>query len=206
MIATITILSACVAGLLTALVHYRSKCWNYYDISESANKEVVEIDAKAAELIKLMTEKLDAEKETFKESLKKKFKNLLSKKTKEIEKEAEEKYNLLAKNLEQDYNNACEEVKNELFAELEKVDVAMKNHAEELAMKNILTFSCSCSRDLIPVAIDFSKENTFICPKCGSKYRIAINANPILVGRAVSDEQFADLIEKRLNENKEGNN
>lgn len=206
MIATITILSACVAGLLTALVHYRSKCWNYYDISESANKEVVEIDAKAAELIKLMTEKLDAEKETFKESLKKKFKNLLSKKTREIEKEAEEKYNLLAKNLEQDYNNACEEVKNELFAELEKVDVAMKNHAEELAMKNILTFSCSCSRDLIPVAIDFSKENTFICPKCGSKYRIAINANPILVGRAVSDEQFADLIEKRLNENKEGNN
>lgn len=206
MIATITILSACVAGLLTALVHYRSKCWNYYDISESANKEVIEIDAKAAELIKLMTEKLDAEKETFKESLKKKFKNLLSKKTREIEKEAEEKYNLLAKNLEQDYNNACEEVKNELFAELEKVDVAMKNHAEELAMKNILTFSCSCSRDLIPVAIDFSKENTFICPKCGSKYRIAINANPILVGRAVSDEQFADLIEKRLNENKEGNN
>lgn len=192
MFITLTLLLACVAGLLTGLVYYRSKYWNYYEISEMAT-----------ELSKMEAEASINRQNKFEASLKKKFKNLLAKKTREIEKEAEEKYNLLAKNLEQDYNNACEEVKNELFAELEKVDVAMKNHAEELAMKNILTFSCSCSRDLIPVAIDFSKENTFICPKCGSKYRIAINANPILVGRAVSDEQFADLIEKRLNENKE---
>lgn len=203
MIVTLTLLLACVAGLLTGLVYYRSKYWNYYDISESANTEVKKIEEKTAQLTKAMEDASIRKQNKFEASLKKKFKNLLAKKTKEIEKQVEEKYNLLANNLEQDYNNACEEVKNELFAELEKVDVAMKNHAEELAMKNILTFSCSCSRDLIPVAIDFSKENTFICPRCSSKYRIAINANPILVGRAVSDEQFADLIEKRLNENKE---
>lgn len=203
MIATITLLSCCIAGLLTAMVHYRSKYWNYFDISEKAEKDLEETEFKTAKFVKSMEKKLTLKGSALETSLKKKYKNLLSKKIKVLEKESQEKYDLLAKNLEQDYNNACEEVKNELFAELEKVDIAMKNHAESLAMKNILTFSCSCSRDLIPVAIDFSKENTFICSKCGSKYKIAINANPILVGRAVSDEKFADLIEKRLHENKE---
>lgn len=207
MVVTLTLLLACVAGLLTGLVHYRSKYWNYLDISNKAEADLVAFDKEITEKIEILVRKLENKHSKEINSIKKKyqlkFSNSLSKKTQEIEEKYKEKYNLLANDLEQDYNNACEEVKNELFAELEKVDVAMKNHAEELAMKNILTFSCSCSRDLIPVAIDFSKENTFICPKCGSKYRIAINANPILIGRAVSDEQFADLIEKRLNENKE---
>lgn len=207
MIVTLTLLLACVAGLLTGLVYYRSKYWNYLDISNKAEADLVAFDKEITEKIETLVHKLENKHSREINFIKKKYQlkltNSLNKKTQEIEEKYKEKYNLLANNLEQDYNDACEEVKNELFTELEKVDVAMKNHAEELAMKNILTFSCSCSRDLIPVAIDFSKENTFICPKCGSKYRIAINANPILVGRAVSDEQFADLIEKRLNENKE---
>lgn len=176
----ITLLIGCIIASLAAIAHYRAKYWNYLLISKSANEELKETKRELTQNV-----------ERLKGTLKQKFK-----------KELEKKYKSLASQLEQEYNEACEEVKQELFSELEKVDIAVKQHVEELSMKNILTFSCSCSRDLIPVAIDFSKENTFICPKCGSKYKIAINANPILVGRDISDEQFADLVEKRLNESK----
>jgi hypothetical protein len=195
MIITFTIISALAAVFLTTSVYYRSKFWDYEELSEKATREKIE-----------MEEQLVEEKETIKKKCLKKFKNLLTKKTAEIEQKYLKKYDLLAKDLELEYNNACEEVKNELFQQLEVVDETIKQHAENLALKNILTFSCSCSRDLIPVGIDFSRENTFVCPKCGSKYRIAISANPVLIGRAVSDEQFADLIEERLNENKRENN
>ena len=206
MIITILLLTCCVAGLLTGLVYYRSKYWNYLDISNKAEADLVTFDKEITEKIQALVEKLEnkhsSEIKAIKKKYQSKFSNSLNKKTQELEEEYKEKYNLLAKELEQDYNNACEEVKTELFEQLEKVDKALQEHAENLAMKNILTFSCSCSKDLIPCAIDFTKENTFICPRCSSKYRVAINANPILIGRAISDEQFSDLLEKRLNENK----
>lgn len=202
MVISLIILSCIVAGLLTSLVYYRSKYWNYLDISESANQELLDAKKDMVDALKFEANRMLREQKVFEEQTKKKFKKLLNKKAGEIEKKSQEKYDLLAKNLEQDYNNACEEVKTELFEQLEKVDSALQEYAENLAMKNILTFSCSCSKDLIPCHIDFTKENTFTCPKCGSKYRVAINANPILIGRAISDEQFTDLLEKRLNENK----
>ena len=210
MIITLTLLAAISAVLLTTSVYYRSKYWNYFDISNKAEAELVafeeEVEEKVQTLVNKIEDKHSLEINSIKKKYQSKFNNSLNKKTQEIKEKYKEKYNSLVKDLELEYNNACEEVKNELFQQLEVVDEAVKQHAENLALKNILTFSCSCSRDLIPVGIDFSKENTFTCPKCGSKYRIAISANPVLIGRAVSDEQFADLIEERLNENKRENN
>ena len=193
---TLTILTSFSIALLTALVHYRTKYWNYHKISEKAEEEVIATKGKYAHLKEDIQLKFLEAKSNLKKSYEAKLKEAIDKKSEEFEK----KYELLAKDLELEYNNACEEVKNELFEQLQKVDLAVQTHVESATMKNILTFSCSCSKDLIPCVIDFTKENTFVCPKCGSKYKIAINANPILVGRAISDEQFADLLEKRLNE------
>jgi hypothetical protein len=206
MIITILLLTCCVAALLTGLVYYRSKYWNYLDISNKAEADLAAFDEETHELLETFVRKLEDNHSLEINSIKKKYQtklsNILNKKTQEIEAKYKEKYNSLAKDLELEYNNACEEVKNELFEQLQKVDLAVQTHVESATMKNILTFSCSCSKDLIPCVIDFTKENTFVCPKCGSKYKIAINANPILVGRAISDEQFADLLEKRLHEDK----
>lgn len=196
MIATLTILTSFSIALLTALVHYRTKYWNYHKISEKAEEEVIATKGKYAHWKEDIQLKFLEAKSNLKKSYEAKLKEAIDKKSEEFEK----KYELLSKDLELEYNNACEEVKNELFEQLQKVDLAVQTHVESATMKNILTFSCSCSKDLIPCVIDFTKENTFVCPKCGSKYKIAINANPILVGRAISDEQFADLLEKRLNE------
>lgn len=198
---TLILLTVFSAATLTALVHYRSKYWNYRAISQRAEEDVIAAKVKFETFKEDIQLKFLESKAKLKDSYQSKFKEAVVKK----EKEFEEKYERLTKDLEQEYNNACEEVKNELFEQLQKVDLAVQSHIEAATMKNILTFSCSCSKDLIPCAIDFTKENTFLCPKCGSKYKIAINANPILVGRAISDEQFADLLEKRLHEDKGSN-
>lgn len=206
MIISLTLLTAISAALLTVSVYYRSKYWNYLDISNKAEADLVAFDKEVQEKVEILVNKIEDKHSLEINSIKKKyqtkFNNSLNKKTQEIKEKYKEKCNSLVKNLELEYNNACEEVKEELFEQLQKVDLAVQSHVENAAIKNILTFSCSCSKDLIPCVIDFSKENTFVCPKCGSKYKIAINANPILMGRTISDEQFADLLEKRLNENK----
>lgn len=206
MLTFILILITCLLGSATSIIYYRSKYWNYYDISKNALNEVSDIENEWKKYVELNELSITALKNKIHRSYKQKFNNNLIKKTKELETKLSKKYNTLAKNLEQDYNNACEEVKNELFEQLNLIDATIKTHVEDTALKNILTFSCSCSKDLIPVAIDFTKENTFICPKCSSKYKIAISANPILIGRTISDAQFADLLEERLNENKGKNN
>ena len=189
MIISLLILSCIIICLLTAIIYYRNKYWFYFDISDKA---IIELDNKEKEV--------KIEFETLKNQLEENNKRFLSAKTSKIKNNYKSKYNTLAKKLELEYNNACEEIKSELFQQLEQVDNTLKDYIEDITMKNVLTFSCSCSKDLIPCVIDFTKENTFICPRCNSKYKVAINANPILVGREISDEQFSDLLERRLNE------
>ena len=47
------------------------------------------------------------------------------------------KYDALAKDLEQEYNNACEEGKEELFQQLEVVDEAVKTTCRESCIEKI---------------------------------------------------------------------
>lgn len=205
MIITLTIAGATIAALLTGLIYYKGKYWNYLEISDAAEREVDRCIEEYAEKEATIYKNVQKEMTTFRNKCARDFKKKLHKALKEKTLDLENNYKSLAEQLELDYTNACEEVKNELFQQLSDVDVALQEHAKELAMKNILTFSCSCSRDLIPCPIDFTKENTFVCPKCNSKYKVAISANPILIGRSISEGDFAELIEKRLNENKETN-
>ena len=205
MVITLVLFGTLVAALLTGLIYYKGKYWNYEEISNMSAKELEAKELEFEGLVKEMQDDLQRIKKNYKNKCQKELKKKLQKITAEKEQEFEKRYQALKNDLELEYSNACEDVKKELFEQLETVDAALTEHARELAMKNILTFSCSCSRDLIPCPIDFSKENTFICPKCGSKYRISISANPILIGRSISDEDFAELVEERLNDNKTKN-
>lgn len=205
MVITLTLFGVLTATLLTGLIYYKGKYWNYEEISNAAEKELESRELEFDNLVKEMQDDLQRIKKNYKNKCQKDLKKKLQKIAAEKEQEIEQRYEKLKNDLELEYSNACEDVKKELFEQLETVDNAIAEHAKELAMKNILTFSCSCSRDLIPCPIDFSKENTFICPKCGSKYRISISANPILIGRSISDEEFAELVEERLNDNKTKN-
>lgn len=205
MVITLTLFGVLTATLLTGLIYYKGKYWNYEEISNAAEKELESRELEFDNLVKEMQDDLQRIKKNYKNKCQKDLKKKIQKIAAEKEQEIEQRYEKLKNDLELEYFNACEDVKKELFEQLETVDNAIAEHAKELAMKNILTFSCSCSRDLIPCPIDFSKENTFICPKCGSKYRVSISANPILIGRSISDEEFAELVEERLNDNKTKN-
>lgn len=205
MIITLTIAGAAIAALLSGLIYYKGKYWNYFEISEAAEKELQNCFKEYNEKELFLQKSTEKRLKNWKNKCAKDFKNKLAKAIAERTDLLEKEYKTLAENLEQDFNIACEEVKKELFAQLDDVDIKLEEHARNLASKNILNFSCSCSRDLIPCPIDFSKENTFICPKCNSKYRIAITANPILIGKSISEEDFAELVKQRLNENKETN-
>lgn len=205
MVVTLIILVSILCGLLTGLIYYKGKYWNYQEIAEAAQKSMDASIEESDRTIQNMQNRLAKEKKNFKNKCQKDFKKKLIKISEAKESELEEKYKVLAKELEQEYDEACEDIKNELFEQLKVVDDSLAEHAKNLAMKNILTFSCSCSKDLIPCPIDFSKENTFICPRCGSKYKIIINANPVLIGRSISDEEFAELVEERLNDSKRKN-
>ena len=202
---TLTLVGAAIAALLTGLIYYKGKYWNYLEISEAAEKEVDRYFEEYAEKEANLYKKTENEIASFRKKCSRDFKKKLHKALSEKTAELEANYKTLAEQLELDYTNACEEVKNELFQQLSDVDIALEEHAKKMAAKNILTFSCVCSRDLIPCAIDFTKENTFVCPRCQSKYKVAINANPVLIGKNISDEEFAELVEKRLNENKKTN-
>ena len=205
MVITLTLFGVLTATLLTGLIYYKGKYWNYEELSNAAEKELESRELEFDNLVKEMQDDLQRIKKNYKNKCQKDLKKKIQKIAAEKEQEIEQRYEKLKNDLELEYSNACEDVKKELFEQLETVDNAIAEHAKELAMKNILTFSCSCSRDLIPCPIDFSKENTFICPKCGSKYRVSISANPILIGRSISDEEFAELVEERLNDNKTKN-
>lgn len=126
--------------------------------------------------------------------------NYKKKLKKEFDKKTKAFYKNTLKRLELEYNKACEEVEKELKTTVNELDILVGQQLEEAALKNILTFSCSCSKDLIACPIDFTKENSFVCDKCGSKYKVSITAEPILVGRTITDSEFANLLEKRINE------
>ena len=54
MIITILLLTCCVAALLTGLVYYRSKYWNYLDISNKAEADLVTFDKGIKEKIQAL--------------------------------------------------------------------------------------------------------------------------------------------------------
>lgn len=178
-------LTCAIIILLTSIVYYRNKYYNYQGICKSYKADY------KSELDKIKEELIEE-----KQKLAIQGKNIINKKIKKLK----HRYNLLAKKLEQEYNDACEEVQNDLIERLTKIDEALAEHEKSTLLKNTLTFSCVCSKDLIPCVIDFTKENTFTCPKCNSVYKVVISAEPILIGRSISKSELASLVENRANE------
>ena len=96
MIITILFLICCVAALLTGLVYYRGKYWNYLDISNKAEADLVTFDKEITEKIETLVRKLENKHSLEINSVKKKyqtkFNNSLNKKTQELEEKYKEKY------------------------------------------------------------------------------------------------------------------
>lgn len=115
-----------------------------------------------------------------KKSLQSQFETEYTQKEKELREDFEEKEAALRLELAE----ALEEGEKSLQETVTKVDDLLGQRLMEIAEKNTVTFNCVCSpdkKDGIDVQIDFTKENYFVCPKCGARYRVAINVSPVLV-------------------------
>lgn len=112
------------------------------------------------------------------------------KRNKEFEKRNKE----FEKEREQAISEAEEEIKNYI----EKIDNMLEDKLIAIAAQNTMQFTCACNDKPIPCSIDLSQENTYRCSECGSVYRVDIRMNPVLIGKAISDEEYIQKIQERL--------
>ena len=132
--------------------------------------------------------KANIEYDKLKESFNKKHNEL--KASYEKEKEANE----------QELEEAIKETEKELKGWVDKVDEMIEDKIADLTLKNTLTFDCVCGKKDIPCFIDLTKENAFRCDQCNSVYSINAKFSPVIIGRASSEEEFAKIVENRMQE------
>lgn len=133
-------------------------------------------------------------------SIKEKRADEAIKKAEEDSKRLEQEYNKKKQELEDETAKTRKEVTEALEKTVEAIDKELGNKIADIALMNTLAFTCSCSEDLIPCSIDFTKENTFRCSHCGSVYRVALRAEPVYLEKAISDADYEALIQRRLQE------
>lgn len=143
--------------------------------------------------------KLDSNYDKLKNDLLKKeeaLKNEYDKKREHLKKEFEEKQ----KELENDVEEALKDAEEALEENVASVDEILENKLIEIKSKNTRMFNCLCSDKPIPCFIDLTSENTYRCGECGSVYRVEITMNPILIGKAISDEDYVSIIASKMEE------
>lgn len=101
---------------------------------------------------------------------------------------------------EQEVEEALKGAEEELKNYVDTVDNLIGDKIADLTLKNTLTFDCVCGKKNIPCFIDLTKENTFRCDKCNSVYAIHAKFSPVIIGRASSEEEFAKIVEERMQE------
>lgn len=151
------------------------------------NKVKCELDKREAEITK-KDASLSAEYN--------KLKNNLFKKEEELKKDYEKR----KAELDEEIDEAVREAEEALEENIANVDNMLENRIAEITAKNTRMFNCLCSDKPIPCFIDLSQENTYRCPDCGGVYRVEITMNPIMIGKAISDEQYVQMIKTRIEE------
>lgn len=136
-----------------------------------------------------------------------KLKNDLSKKEDNLAKEYEKKrqdleneYKSKKEELEAEVEEALKEAEEALEENAAKVDELLEDRLADITAKNTRMFNCLCSDKPIACFIDLTAENTYRCPDCGSVYRVEITMNPIMIGKAISDEEYVRIIKRRMEE------
>lgn len=103
----------------------------------------------------------------------------------------------------QEFEEEKKQVEEDIKRLVADIDKKTGDKIKEIAMSNTLEFKCACSDDLIPCSIDFTKDNTYRCSKCGTVYRVDFRAEPVAIGRSASEEDYLELVQRRLDDAKE---
>ena len=168
------------------------KLYNNHDnVRKELEKRKINLDYRE-KTANIEYDKLKADFEKRQNELKDSFEKKTEKLRQDCEREKAEN--------EQELEEAIKEAEGELKTYIDTVDNLIEDKITDLTLKNTLTFDCVCGKKNIPCFIDLTKENTFRCDKCNSVYAIHAKFSPVIVGRASSEEEFARIVEERMQE------
>lgn len=171
---------------------YVDKLYNNHDnVRKELEKRKINLDYRE-KTANIEYDKLKADFEKRQNELKDSFEKKTEKLRQDCEREKAEN--------EQELEEAIKEAEGELKTYIDTVDNLIEDKITDLTLKNTLTFDCVCGKKNIPCFIDLTKENTFRCDKCNSVYAIHAKFSPVIVGRASSEEEFARIVEERMQE------
>lgn len=159
-----------------------------YKNHKNARQELIEKETK----LQYKEKTANIEYNKLKESFDKKFEKLKNDYEQKKKEDAEE------------LENAIRETEVQLKDSVDQIDHLIEEKIIDLTAKNTLTFDCVCGKKNIPCFIDLSKENTFRCDNCHSVYAVQAKFSPMIIGRATSEEEFNQIIERRLMEEENG--
>lgn len=179
------------------LIAVRKATAEYEKLKKEYSESVTEYNNKLS--------KMSADCEQYNVQLKQYYTSLFEGKEKELLKEQAKQFQDFKDKTIAEANDEIAKAEENLQKVIDETDKKVGEIIKDLYEKSALPFYCACSpTDPILVPIDFSKENSFKCPKCDSIYKININAYPVLVSHAITNHKLTEAVEnafRKKNEN-----
>ena len=74
---------------------------------------------------------------------------------------------------------------------------------EEIINLQTIPISCPCGKNVFSAPVFYNTENSFLCEKCGSRFKVELNYDTVLLTEPVNIENiFNQLKQRELSDNK----
>lgn len=86
---------------------------------------------------------------------------------------------------------------------LRKTDSDKLDLSDEIINLQTIPISCPCGKHTFPAPVFYNTDNSFLCEKCGSRFKVELNHETVLLTEPLNIANvFTQLKEKELSENK----
>jgi hypothetical protein len=84
-----------------------------------------------------------------------------------------------------------------------KPELFEPNIADEVINLQTIPISCPCGKHTFTAPVFYNTDNSFLCEKCGSRFKVELNYDTVLLTEPLNIENvFNQLKEKELSDNK----
>lgn len=86
---------------------------------------------------------------------------------------------------------------------LKNTDSNKPDLSDEIINLQTIPISCPCGKHTFPAPVFYNTDNSFLCEKCGSRFKVELNHETVLLTEPLNIANvFTQLKEKELSENK----
>jgi hypothetical protein len=84
-----------------------------------------------------------------------------------------------------------------------KTNIDERDLSEEIINLQTIPIACPCGKNAFSAPVFYNTENAFLCEKCGSRFKVELNYDTVLLTEPVNIENvFNQLKERELSDNK----